>query len=130
MPDHRNPRDVVEEIRKLIRERDPRYPIEAYQFVYEALDHTIGRIGARRHVSGRELLEGVRDVGLRQFGPLAKMVFNCWNVHRTDDFGEIVFNLVENGLMSKTEDDSREDFKDVFDFDEAFNGPPPEEPAS
>jgi uncharacterized repeat protein (TIGR04138 family) len=114
------PRDLGDAIRALIREKDPRYPFEAYQFLYEALDHTIQRIGARRHVSGQELLEGIRDMAVQRFGPLAKMVFDRWNIHRTDDFGELVFNLVDAGLMSKQPTDSREDFHNGFDFDEAF----------
>lgn len=113
--------DVVGEIRRLIREKDPRYPLEAYQFVYEALAYAIEKIGKKRHVAGRELLEGARELGLLRFGPLAKMVFNCWRVHRTEDFGRIVFNLVDAGLMSKTEADSPRDFEAGFDFEEAFS---------
>ena len=127
MPDTGNPGDLIEAIRGLIREKDPRYPLDAYRFVYEALDETLRGIGKRRHVTGRELLDGVRRTGLKRFGPLAKMVFNHWNIRRTDDFGEIVFNLVERGLMSKNDEDSRDDFREVFDFDEAFVNAPLEE---
>ncbi len=116
----RAPRDLGQAIRKRILGRDSRYPMEAYRFIYEALDHTIQRLGERRHVSGRELLDGIRDFARAQFGPLARMVFDCWNIRRTEDFGELVFNLVEADLMRKTETDSREDFKDGFDFEEAF----------
>lgn len=115
------PRDIAGEIRCLIREKDPRFPLEAYQFLYEALDHAIARIGARRHVSGRELLDHLRDLALQRFGPLSRMVFLCWNVRRTEDFGDMVFNLVDAGLMSKTETDSKDDFKNGFDFEEAFS---------
>jgi uncharacterized repeat protein (TIGR04138 family) len=114
------PPDPDQAIRKRILARDPRYPLEAYRFIYEALDHTIKRLGERRHVDGRELLDGIRDFARAQFGPLARMVFECWNIHRTEDFGELVFNLVDADLMRKTETDTREDFKDGFSFDEAF----------
>jgi uncharacterized repeat protein (TIGR04138 family) len=114
------PRDLGDAIRELVLKKDPRYTLEAYRFVYEALDHTIQKIGERRHVTGRELLEGIRELAHRRFGPLAKTVFGCWNIRSTSDFGAIVFNLVEAGLMSKTEEDSRDDFQNGFDFDAAF----------
>jgi len=114
------PRDLGDAIRRRILTRDTRYPFEAYRFIYEALDHTIQRIGERRHVNGRELLDGIRDLARCRFGPLARMVFDCWHVRRTEDFGEIVFNLVEAGLLSKTDSDTREDFRGGFDFEEAF----------
>ena len=101
--------------------RDPRYKPDAYRFVFEALDYTLksqGRDGG--HVSGRQLLEGIRDFALDQFGGLAGLVFDQWGIRCTGDFGEIVFNLVEAGLMGKTENDSREDFRDVYAFQEVF----------
>jgi uncharacterized repeat protein (TIGR04138 family) len=101
--------------------RDPRYRPDAYRFIFEALDYTLkaqGRKGG--HVSGRELLEGIRDFALDQFGGLAGLVFDQWGVRCTGDFGEMVFNLVEAGLMGKTESDSREDFRDVYAFRDVF----------
>lgn len=101
--------------------RDPRYRPDAYRFVFESLDYTLKsleRTGG--HVSGRELLEGIRDFALDQFGGLAGLVFDQWGVRCTGDFGEIVFNLVEAGLMGKTESDSREDFRDVYEFRDVF----------
>ena len=114
-----------------IAQRDGRYAYEAYEFLYEALDHTLLRLGkvpppaggapdANYHVTGRELLDGVRDLALKQFGLMARTVFRRWGIDRTGDFGEIVFRLVEEGLMSKTEEDSRRDFQDVYDLDEAL----------
>jgi uncharacterized repeat protein (TIGR04138 family) len=111
--------------------RDPRYTYEAYEFLFEALNHTHKMLGmkssespgeeaAPRHVSGQELLQGVRDLAVREFGLMARTVFRMWGITRTDDFGEIVFNLVEANLMSKTDSDCRADFHDGFDFDEAF----------
>jgi uncharacterized repeat protein (TIGR04138 family) len=115
-----------------IVERDPRYAYEAYEFVFAALGHTqhlLGRVpsddevgdpGPEYHVSGRELVQGIRDLALREFGLMARVVFRMWGIERTDDFGEIVFNLVSENLMSKTDQDSREDFRDVYDFDQAL----------
>jgi uncharacterized repeat protein (TIGR04138 family) len=113
--------------------RDPRYAYEAYEFVFAALAHTqkmLGRVpppegtpaeGERDyHVSGRQLLEGIRDLALEQFGLMARTVFRMWGIDRTDDFGEIIFNLVEANLMSKTAEDSRRDFHDVYNLDEAL----------
>ena len=115
-------------LEELVR-RDPRYAYEAYEFVFAALTHTQRLLGhspppdvAREedHVSGKQLLEGVRDLALREFGMLARTVFRMWGIHRTDDFGELVFNLVEAGLMSKTTQDNRADFRNVYDLDEAL----------
>src|SRR4051812_41736661 len=90
--------------------RDPRYAYEAYEFLFAALGHTQkmldrvpnerveGEAGAQYHVSGRELCEGIRDLALREFGLMARTVFRLWGIDRTDDFGEIVFNLVESKL--------------------------------
>ncbi len=112
--------------------RDPRYVYEAYEFVFEALRYTQamldrlppeergGEPGAQHHVSGRELLEGIRQYALRQFGLMARTVFHLWGIDRTDDFGEIVFNLVEANLMTRTEHDQRSDFHAVFDLDQAL----------
>lgn len=110
----------IETLQELVK-NDKRYPIQAYFFVFEALDFTIKKIGERRHITGKELLEGIKDYSLQEFGGLAKMVFNQWGIKKTEDFGEIVFSLVEAGLMSRTETDSREDFKDGYNFDEVFS---------
>ncbi len=108
--------------------QDPRFPREAYFFVREALDHTQELLAKRggklpRHVSGMELLDGIRDLAIKQFGPMAITVFDEWQIRRCEDFGEIVFNLVENKILSKTDEDSREDFKRGYDFTEAFRRP-------
>jgi uncharacterized repeat protein (TIGR04138 family) len=104
----------------IILKKDNRYQSEAYKFVFEALEYTLKKIGTHRHISGKELLDGIRNYALQQFGPLAKMVFNKWGISRTDDFGEIVFNLVDVGLLGKTETDSKDDFKDRYDFNDVF----------
>ncbi len=112
--------------------RDPRYAYEAYEFVFAALAHTqklLGRAvpdeppaepGPNHHVSGGELLHGVRDLALREFGFMARTVFHMWGIERTDDFGEIIFNLIEANLMSRTPNDSRRDFQNVYDLDQVL----------
>jgi uncharacterized repeat protein (TIGR04138 family) len=102
--------------------RDPRYKPEAYVFVHDALGHTWSRLDQRRHITGKELLDGIRDLGLKRYGPMARAVLNSWGIRTTDDFGVIVFNLVDAGVLSKTEEDHIEDFHAVYDFDEAFVG--------
>ena len=104
-----------------ILKKDRRYRKEAYIFMFGALEYTLERIGERRHVTGQELLKGVSDYGWQQYGPMTKLVFEHWGVRTTEDFGNIVFNLIDAGLMGKTEEDSIEDFKDVYDFDEEFD---------
>jgi len=108
---------VVEEIVA----KDPRYKVEAYEFVMRALNYTQRKLERPRHVTGRELLEGIREYGLDRFGLMSRTVFENWGVRKTEDFGNIVFNMVDAGLMSKTEEDSIEDFKDGYDFEEAFD---------
>ena len=117
------------ELEEVVR-RDPRYAYEAYEFVFAALTHTqriLGRLPPQEatgeqdyHVSGPQLLEGVRDLALREYGLMARTVFRMWGIDHTSDFGEIVFNLVEANLMSKTAQDSRRDFHAVYDLDEAL----------
>lgn len=103
------------------------YPIEAYEFVQEGLQYTVQKIHAQitdpkasRHVSGQELSAGLREFALMQWGLLARTVLRRWNIHTTQDFGRIVFSLVENGWMSKTDEDDITDFRNVFDFETAF----------
>ena len=110
----------LEERLKQVVARDGRYHINAYRFVYEALDYTVKQLEKKRHISGRELLEGLKNLAIEQFGGLAVMVFDVWGVRKTGDFGNIVFNLVEADLMSRSEDDNREDFDGVYEFRDVF----------
>ena len=116
-----------EEGLETILAKDMRYHRDAYLFVREALDFTQkATIRERReglHVTGQELLAGIRDFALAQFGPMAITLLEEWGITRCEDFGEIVFNMVENGLLAKTKTDSREDFQNGYDFDEAFRKP-------
>jgi uncharacterized repeat protein (TIGR04138 family) len=109
--------------------RDPRYAYEAYEFIFEALEHTHqmldkqnvdGGETRQRHVTGAELMQGVRELALREFGLMARTVFRQWGVNCTGDFGTIVFNLIEEELMSKTPEDTLADFEDQYDLDEAL----------
>jgi uncharacterized repeat protein (TIGR04138 family) len=105
--------------------KDPRYKPAAYEFLFEALEFTRARLAKSsgtkvKHISGRELLEGIRELAVQQFGFLAKTVFNQWGIYATSDFGNMVFNLVESGEMEKTDQDSRSDFDEVYDFEEVF----------
>jgi uncharacterized repeat protein (TIGR04138 family) len=112
--------------------RDERYALEAYEFIFHALHHTQklldrvppeglrregGEISSEYHVSGAELVQGARDLAVQEFGLMARVVFKMWGINATADFGEIVFNLIDAGLMTRTDRDRREDFHDVYDLD-------------
>ncbi|PTX96690.1 Minf_1886 family protein [Opitutus sp. ER46] len=122
--------DFSEIVAQICKE-DSRYDRKAYDFVRLGLEHTVKELRKRdavraersRHVSGPELLDGLRAYALEQFGPLAKTVLNTWGIQNCRDIGDIVFNLIEYNVFSKTENDRREDFADVFDFDDAFVKP-------
>lgn len=100
---------------------DSRYKLEAYVFVISALEYTMSRLMRRGHVTGPELLDGIRQLAKREFGPMARSVLENWGITRTADFGQIVFNLIGAGLFGKTEEDSLADFTDVYDFEDVFD---------
>ena len=119
-----------------ILERAGSYPIESFNFVREGLNHTVERAllqheaGLRagglgnpdtHHVTGQQLCLGLRDYAILQYGMLAPAVLRHWNIVRTEDFGRIVYAMIDGGVMSRTKDDSVEDFSSVYDFDEAFS---------
>jgi len=111
--------------------QDERFAKNAYFFMLEALEFTFQsrdkdketQNGAVRHVSGAQLLGGIRTFTLQQFGPMASTVLREWGLRRTEDFGAIVFNLIKAGRLQKSEDDSLSDFADGFDFYETFEKP-------
>ena len=125
---------TFEEALEQLLKKEHRYHRDAYLFVREALDHTrkiLDREGKEtritrpeipeeQHVSGQQLLAGIRDLALTSFGPMVVTVFAEWGVHSCQDFGEIVFIMVENKLLKKTEKDSRADFENGYDFFETF----------
>ncbi|MBI3817870.1 MAG: hypothetical protein HY286_04205 [Planctomycetes bacterium] len=116
----------IEVIVRQVSEKDGRFAPGAYHFLLEALEYTMrlhGREkkeGPERHVGGVELLEGIRRFALHQFGPLAPVVFEHWGVRRTEDFGAMVFRLVDAGHLSRQDSDSMHDFADGYDFQDAF----------
>jgi uncharacterized repeat protein (TIGR04138 family) len=107
---------VVEEICA----KDFRYKPDAYEFLMQALHFTQNKLKRQTHVSGRELLEGIREFAIEQYGPMVKTVLSHWGITKTEDFGNIVFNMVAKKLLSKTEEDSINDFKNIYDFDAVF----------
>ncbi len=110
----------ADEIMDRLRERNPRFHGQAYLFLLSALHHVLQSLEHPRHITGMELAEGVRDLAMRQFGPLARTVLEHWGVHSTDDMGEIVFALVDAGVLVKEDSDRLEDFQRLFDFEEEF----------
>jgi uncharacterized repeat protein (TIGR04138 family) len=131
--------DPAHPIAKLLA-KDRRYKFDAYVFVFEALNYAQKVLGygaenssdvehltakssdkrAERHLTGQQLCEAIRQFALEQYGYMAKCVLNSWGVHNTGDFGNIVFNLIDIKQMKKTRQDRREDFDNVFDFDEGL----------
>ncbi len=132
--------DPSHPIARLLRD-DPRYNLDAYAFVFHALEYAqqhlgLGREvpseappggssedeprGPERHISGQELCEAARRLALEQFGYMAHTVLKTWGIRSTSDIGEIVYNLIGIGQMRKTPEDRREDFDDVYDFDTAL----------
>jgi len=131
-----NDDNAFEDVVTRIYDVDSRYEPDAYFFLREALEHTATELrrdeaSRSRHVTGQELSLGIRSYALAEFGPLALLVLNQWGIRKTDDFGEIVYNLIEAGLLGKTATDRKDDFRDVYDFDEAFRKPfEPRNPAA
>ena len=107
---------------------DPRYGKGAYYFIREALDHTLKNLEKNKsknkgHVSGTQLLDGIRDFALDRFGPMTLTIMEHWNIRKCRDFGDIVFNLVDYGILGRTENDSLDDFEDGYNFLDAFEQP-------
>ncbi len=135
--------DPAHPLAKLLK-TDKRYKFDAYVFVFESLNYAHEQLGlgqehseeedatkaeprrsaarkkAERHLTGQQLCEAIRQYAQDQYGLMAKAVLASWGVCSTSDIGNIVFNLIEIGQMRKTKQDRREDFDNVFDFDEAF----------
>jgi len=117
-----------DQMRTLLRAAGP-YPLEAYQFVQEGLSFTSEQVHLDpdafgeldRHVTGQQLCMGLREYAIQRYGLLARTVLECWRVQRTEDFGRMVFAMIDAGLLKQQPDDSLEDFTSVYDFREAFN---------
>lgn len=117
------------ELDTMLRSAGP-YPLEAFNFVREGLSFTVQRVhdnddpmadADSRHISGQQLCLGLRDFAIERYGLLAPAVLAQWNIHRTDDFGRIVFAMIDAGLMSSSDEDTIDDFRSVYDFSEVFN---------
>ena len=111
---------VGEDLLARLREKNPRYTDAAYVFLLSALQNKIDHLDEPRHITGRELAEGCRDLAIDQYGPMARTVLEHWGVHSTQDMGSIVFALIDCGVLIKQDSDNQEDFQEVFDFEEAF----------
>ncbi len=111
----------------VLTEGDLRYHADAYFFLRDGLDHAVKlrkrQHGQSGHVTGQQMCEGLRQLAIKAFGPMVPMVFDYWGIRKTDDFGEMVWKLIDLGVFGRTESDAREDFKNVFSFREAFEEP-------
>lgn len=119
----------IEQVLEKIQRRDSRFANEAYIFVSEALGETVRKLGRRsmpegkRHVSGQELAEGMADFALDRFGPMTYQVLKTWGLAKTRDIGDIVYTLIDEKILAKSDDDSIEDFENVYDFRTRFLTP-------
>lgn len=112
--------EFADEVLDQLQERNPRFHARSYLFVLQALHTVIQTLDEPRHISGRELTEGVRELALGRYGPMARTVLEHWGIHSTEDVGRVVFAMVDQGILIKQDGDQPEDFADVFDFEEAF----------
>ncbi len=110
----------ADEILDQLQERNPRFHSRSYEFVLQALHSVIRSLEEPRHISGRELAHGVRDLALGRYGPLARTVLEHWGIHETEDVGLVVFAMVEQGILVKEDEDEQQDFTDLFDFEKVF----------
>lgn len=123
MTNEPSPQELLQELCR----RDQRYPFEAYDFVYQALgfvQHEMKNKGMMKegpnHVTGQQLSEGCRDFALQEYGMMAGTVLSSWNIKETADIGELVYNLININLMTRTDTDRKEDFHNVYDMKKAF----------
>jgi uncharacterized repeat protein (TIGR04138 family) len=126
-PQERQPEQPADKSLEQVIGEDGLYPVEAFDFVHRGLMFTTDQLHAAitdpnesRHISGQQLCEGLRQYALLQWGLLARTVLHRWNITRTEDFGAIVYMLIKTGVMGKTEEDTFDDFREVYDFTAAF----------
>lgn len=111
---------LAKDVFQNLQDRNPRFHGKAYLFLLSALNVVLDGLEAPRHISGEELAHGVRKLALARYGPMARTVLEHWGIHSTDDLGEIVFAMVDCGVLIRREEDRKEDFQDLFDFEEVF----------
>ena len=110
----------AEDILERLQNRHPRFHGKAYLFLLSALHSVLESLEEPRHISGEELAQGVRKLALKRYGPMARTVLEHWGIHSTQDLGDIVFAMVDCGVLMKREEDCKEDFLDLYDFEEVF----------
>lgn len=110
--------DLLKKIEKI--GRNEVYDIEAYAFILEALHQVVSKLDKPRHISGTELLQGIKDYAIKQFGSFTLQVFHHWGVRSTEDFGRMVFDLVDAELLRKQPEDKLEDFMNIYRFEDVF----------
>jgi uncharacterized repeat protein (TIGR04138 family) len=108
------------EVLQNLQERHPRFHSKAFLFLLSALNSVLEEVGEPRHISGEELAHGVRKLAIARYGPMARTVLEHWGIHSTDDLGDMVFAMVDCGVLIKRDEDRREDFEGIFDFGEVF----------
>ena len=113
---------------RLICEEDDRYPPEAYTFMRKAVDYTSKKKIREKHdkdahISTNELVDGIKSFALTEYGPMTRFVLSKLGIHSTEDFGNIIFNLIEFKIFGSNENDDQDDFKDAYSFDDAFDKP-------
>lgn len=118
--------DFGEKLDQIV-EQDSRYDREAYHFLRDALDYTVKQRKKAKesgdHVTGQQLLDGIRLFALKEYGPMVPTVFSYWGIRRCEDFGQMVYNFIREGIFGKTDTDSIEHFSGGYDFHEAFVAP-------
>ncbi|MFD2158652.1 Minf_1886 family protein [Rubritalea tangerina] len=117
-----------EQALKNIIERDQRFSPDAYLFLKQALDHTVEEHtktdpDMSQHVTAKELLLGFKELALKEFGPMASTLFSEWGLSQCSDIGDMVFNLIEEGMFGKQDSDKRSDFVELYAFHDAFVAP-------
>jgi uncharacterized repeat protein (TIGR04138 family) len=120
--------NTFEQAINVIITKDSRFHHSSYLFLKETLDFTLNRIaeqnkGRQRHITGAELLIGFRDFALEQFGPMAHTLFKEWGLSKCQDVGDMVFSLIEEGVFGKQDSDTKEDFAEIYSFEEVFTLP-------
>lgn len=110
-----------------VLQRDDRYPVQAYAFLCEALPFSVALLNRQdeedRHVTGQELLQGFRALAIQEFGPMALLVLNEWGITKSEDVGNMVYNLIATKFFGKNDTDSINDFSDGISLSEALTAP-------